>query len=63
MQLSRVWGLRSWVVVKSGGQNMANCTASPTISFFGGEGISVVGFNITPLGFTEPEVVTLKEGI
>ena len=42
---------------------MANCTASPTIAFFRGEGISVVGFDITPLGFAKPEVVTLKEGI
>ena len=42
---------------------MADCTASPPISFFGGEGMSVIRFDITPLGFAEPEVVTLKEGI
>lgn len=60
VKLTRMWRLRSWVVVESGGKNVSGIAAAPPVAFFGGERISVVRLDVSPLGLTEPEVMSFE---
>ena len=42
---------------------MAGVPSTPAVCFFRGEGFTVVGLNVTPLGFAIPKVVALEEGV
>ena len=42
---------------------MAGIPATPAVAFFCGEGLAVVGFDVAPLSFAVPEVVSLEQGI
>ena len=42
---------------------MLRRTTTPAVSFFGGVSVSVVGFDVTPLCFAEPEIMTSQEGV
>lgn len=42
---------------------MLRCTATPAVSFFGGVSVSIVGFNVAPLCFAEPEIVTFQQRV
>ena len=38
-------------------------STSPAVGFLGGEGLAVVGFDISPLGSAEPEIVAFEQRI
>lgn len=63
MEFARVRRLSAGEIVLAGGEDVGGCTASPAVAFFGRVGFVVIGFQVTVLGATVPEVVPFEKGV